>query len=311
MTTLARTALVVAAVLLLLLGLLWVFQRRLIYLPDTALVPPAATVIPGARDITLTTRDGLKLTAWYVPAAPSGILPGEASGDPSGDSSAEASGEVPGDSPGGPSSEEPGGREATGGRAVTVLVTGGNAGNRLHRAPLARALAARGLPVLLMDYRGYGGNPGTPTEDGLFLDALAARDAVHTPKVIYFGESLGAAVATRLALERPPDGLVLRSPFTDLAAAGQVNYPFLPVRALLRDRFPVADAIAAIRAPVLVVYGTGDTTVPPDLSRTVAKAAGATAVEVPGAGHNDLTLLNGPELVGAVAELADRVRRQD
>ncbi|SPL96663.1 unnamed protein product [[Actinomadura] parvosata subsp. kistnae] len=274
MTTLARTALVVAAVLLLLLGLLWVFQRRLIYLPDTAPVPPAATVIPGARDITLTTRDGLKLTAWYVPAAPPGDLPNETSGD----------------------------------RAVTVLVTGGNAGNRLHRAPLARALAARGLPVLLMDYRGYGGNPGTPTEDGLFLDALAARDAIHTPKVIYFGESLGAAVATRLALERPPDGLVLRSPFTDLAAAGQVNYPFLPVRALLRDRFPVADAIAAVRAPVVVVYGTGDTTVPPDLSRTVAKAAGATAVEVPGAGHNDLTLLTGPELVGAVAELADRVR---
>ncbi|AQZ70805.1 alpha/beta hydrolase [[Actinomadura] parvosata subsp. kistnae] len=265
---------VVAAVLLLLLGLLWVFQRRLIYLPDTAPVPPAATVIPGARDITLTTRDGLKLTAWYVPAAPPGDLPNETSGD----------------------------------RAVTVLVTGGNAGNRLHRAPLARALAARGLPVLLMDYRGYGGNPGTPTEDGLFLDALAARDAIHTPKVIYFGESLGAAVATRLALERPPDGLVLRSPFTDLAAAGQVNYPFLPVRALLRDRFPVADAIAAVRAPVVVVYGTGDTTVPPDLSRTVAKAAGATAVEVPGAGHNDLTLLTGPELVGAVAELADRVR---
>nr|WP_240973801.1 alpha/beta hydrolase [Nonomuraea sp. FMUSA5-5] len=259
---------------------MWVFQRRLIYLPDTAPVPPAATVIPGARDITLTTRDGLKLAAWYVPAAPPGDLPG----DPPG--------EVPD------------------GRAVTVLVTGGNAGNRLHRAPLARALAARGLPVLLMDYRGYGGNPGTPTEHGLFLDALAARDAIRTPKVIYFGESLGAAVATRLALERPPDGLVLRSPFTDLAAAGQVNYPFLPVRALLRDRFPVADAIAAVRAPVVVVYGTGDTTVPPDLSRTVAKAAGATAVEVPGAGHNDLTLLNGPELVGAVADLADRVRRQ-
>lgn len=262
-TTLARTALVVAAVLILLLGLLWVFQRRLIYLPDSDPAPPAASVLPGARDLTLTTRDGLRLAAWYVP----------------------------------------------GHHDVTVLVTGGNAGNRLHRAPLARALAAYGLPVLLMDYRGYGGNPGTPTEEGLHLDALAARDAIRSPHVIYFGESLGAAVATRLALERPPDGLVLRSPFTDLAAAGQVNYPFLPVRALLRDRFPVADGIASVRAPVVVVYGTGDTIVPPHLSRAVAGAARATIVEVAGAGHNDLALLNGRELVGAVVDLAERITK--
>lgn len=259
-TTFARTALIVAAVLILLLGLLWVFQRRLIYLPDRGPVPPAASVLPGARDVTLTTRDGLRLAAWYVPG----------DGD------------------------------------VTVLVTGGNAGNRSHRAPLARALAAHGLPVLLMDYRGYGGNPGSPTEEGLFLDALAARDFVTSPRVIYFGESLGAAVATRLALERPPAGLVLRSPFTDLADAGQVSYPFLPVRALLRDRFPVAAAVGSVRAPVVVVYGTGDTIVPARLSRAVAAAARATTVEVPGAGHNDLVLLNGRELIGAVVELAAR-----
>ncbi|PRX69595.1 hypothetical protein B0I32_102653 [Nonomuraea fuscirosea] len=261
-TTLTRTALVVVVVLLLLLGLLWVFQRRLIYLPDRGPVPPAAEVIPGARDVSFTTRDGLRLAAWHVP----------------------------------------------GDRDVTVLVTGGNAGNRLHRAPLARALAAYGLPVLLMDYRGYGGNPGSPTEEGLFLDALAARDLVRTSRVIYFGESLGAAVATRLALERRPDGLVLRSPFTDLAAAGQVNYPFLPVRALLRDHFPVARDIARVRAPVVVVYGTRDTIVPPRLSRAVAEAADATTVEVAGAGHNDLVMLNGPGLVNAVTDLAERVR---
>ncbi|MEV4172865.1 alpha/beta hydrolase [Nonomuraea sp. NPDC049709] len=263
MTTLTRTALVVAAVLILLLGLLWVFQRRLIYLPDGRPVPPAAAVIPGARDVSFTTRDGIRLAAWYVP----------------------------------------------GDHDVTVLVTGGNAGNRLHRAPLARALAAHGLAVLLMDYRGYGGNPGSPTEEGLLLDALAARASIRSPRVVYFGESLGAAVATRLALEQPPDGLVLRSPFTDLAAAGQVNYPFLPVRALLRDRFPVADRIGEVGAPVVVVYGSRDTIVPPRLSRTVAEAARATTVEVAGAGHNDLALLDGRELVGAVVELAERVRR--
>ncbi|MEV4470751.1 alpha/beta fold hydrolase [Nonomuraea sp. NPDC049504] len=260
MTTLLRAALVVAAVAVLLLALLWVFQRRLIYLPDRAAPPPAGTVVPGARDVTFTTRDGLELAAWHVP----------------------------------------------GRRDVTVLVMGGNAGNRLHRAPLASALAAHGLGVLLMDYRGYGGNPGTPDEEGLLRDALAARDWLGGRRVVYFGESLGAAVATRLAIERPPHGLLLRSPFTDLAAAGQVNYPFLPVRPLLRDRFPVAEQIRRVRAPVVVVYGTADTIVPARLSRTVAEAAGATVVEMDGAGHNDLEMLNGPALINAVLDLASR-----
>ncbi|MBF8194019.1 alpha/beta fold hydrolase [Nonomuraea sp. K274] len=259
-----RTALVIVAVLLLLLGLLWVFQRNLIYLPDGGPVPPAAEVIPGARDVSFTTGDGLRLAAWYVP----------------------------------------------GDHDVTVLVAGGNAGNREHRAPLAAALARHGLPVLLMDYRGYGGNPGSPTEEGLHLDVRAAREFVGDTPVIYFGESLGAAVVTRLALERPPDGMVLRSPFTDLAAAGQANYPFLPVRLLLRDRFPVTEGIAAVRAPAVVVYGTRDTIVPAHLSEAVAAAAGGpvTTVEIAGAGHNDLTMLAGPEVVGAVVELAGRIR---
>jgi pimeloyl-ACP methyl ester carboxylesterase len=262
-----RTAVVVVGVLVLLLGLLWAFQRHLIYLPDREPVPPAATVIPGARDVSFTTDDGLRLAAWFVP----------------------------------------------GERDVTVLVTGGNAGNRLHRAPLARALAAHGLPVLLMDYRGYGGNPGSPTEEGLIADALAARrflgDTLGHTKVVYFGESLGAAVATRLATGHPPAGLVLRSPFTDLAAAGQANYPYLPVRLLLRDRFPVADLIADVRVPTVILYGTRDTIVPPRLSRAVAEAAGdsVTLIEVTGAGHNDQVFLTGSELVGAVVELADRV----
>ncbi|MDA0638196.1 alpha/beta fold hydrolase [Nonomuraea sp. MCN248] len=259
-----RPALVVLTVVVVLLGLLWAFQRRLIYLPDTAPVPPAAQVVPGAREVTLTTADGLRLGAWYVP----------------------------GDHP------------------VSVLVAGGNAGNRLHRAPLARALAAHGLPVLLMDYRGYGGNPGSPAEEGLRLDARAARDFLGDVPVIYFGESLGAAVVTGLAAERPPGGLVLRSPFTDLAAAGQVAYPFLPVRALLRDRFPVAERMAAVRVPVVVVYGTADTIVPPGQSRAVAAAAAgpATVVEIPGAGHNDPVLLSGPQVIDAVTALADRLR---
>jgi uncharacterized protein len=267
----ARAGAVVAVVLVVLTGLLWGLQRRLVYLPDQGPVPPAASVLPGARDVVLETSDGLRLGAWFVPG-------------------------------GGPD-------------APAVLVANGNGGHRGVRAPLARALAHNGLAVLLFDYRGYGGNPGSPGEEGLARDVRAARaylveDAGVPPgRLLYLGESLGAAVVTELATEHPPAGLVLRSPFVDLAAVGSVHYPFLPVRALLRDRFPVAERIATVRVPTTVVLGGADSIVPPAQSRTVAGAAAGLhrLVEVPGADHNDRALLDGDVFVDAVVELARHV----
>lgn len=193
---------------------------------------------------------------------------------------------------------------------AAVLVAPGNAGNRSFRAPLARALNARGLSVLLLDYRGYGGNPGAPSEAGLALDVRAARDfLLHEARIplVYFGESLGSAVVTELATEHPPSALVLRSPFVDLASVGQRHYPFLPVRWLLRDEFPTRDNVARVKAPVTVVYGSADSIVPAEQSREVASAAGATAIEVPGADHNDLAFSGGPELVDAIVRGTDGV----
>jgi hypothetical protein len=169
--------------------------------------------------------------------------------------------------------------------------------------------------VLLFDYRGYGGNPGSPSEDGLAQDVRAARAflvdhaGVAPSALIYFGESLGAGVVVGLADEHPPAGLVLRSPFTSLADVGRVHYPFLPVRTLLRDRFPVLDTMPSIDVPTVVVLGTSDSIIPPQQSRAVAAAAPGLRelVEISGADHNDLALLNGRELVDAVVELADKV----
>jgi hypothetical protein len=166
--------------------------------------------------------------------------------------------------------------------------------------------------VLLFDYRGYGGNPGSPSEAGLARDVRAARrflveEAGFPPdRLLYFGESLGTAVVTELATEHPPAGLVLRSPFIDLASVGQVHYPFLPVRTLLRDRFPLAEHLAQVEAPVVVVYGDADSIVPPSQSRTVAEAAPnlARLVKVAGAEHNDPSLLNGKLLIDAIVDLA-------
>jgi pimeloyl-ACP methyl ester carboxylesterase len=168
--------------------------------------------------------------------------------------------------------------------------------------------------VLLFDYRGYGGNAGSPSEEGLARDVRAARAhlleeaGVPPDRLLYLGESLGAAVVTELATEHPPAGLVLRSPFVDLAAVGAAHYPFLPVRALLRDRYPVAERVATIRVPTTVVLGGADSIVPPAQSRAVATAAAGLhrLVEVPGADHNDRVLLDGDALVDAVVELAGR-----
>jgi uncharacterized protein len=247
-------------------------QRRLIYFPFPAEVPPAAAVVAGAREVTLRTVDSLALGAWLVE-------PGEP------------------------------------GRGVAVLVANGNAGNRSLRAPLARALASAGLAVLLFDYRGYGGNPGRPSEQGLARDVRAAHrflleEAELAPsRLLYYGESLGAAVVTELATEHPPAGLVLRSPFVDLASVGRIHYPFLPVRTLLRDRYPLADHLAGVQVPTTVVYGSRDSIVPPEQSHAVAAAAGGETrlVEIAGADHNDLALLEGEQLIEAVVELAERV----
>jgi hypothetical protein len=267
-----RAVVVVAVVAALVLTLLWAFQRRLVYLPDGGPVPAAADAVPGGRDVELRTADGLALGAWFVPAPDDG--------------------------------------------APVVLVAPGTGGHRGLRAPLARALSDAGLGVLLVDYRGYGGNPGSPSEEGLARDARAARAwlvgeaGVDPERLVYYGESLGCGVVTALALEHPPAGLLLRSPFTDLAAAGAHHYPVLPVRLLLRDRFPVAEQVARVRVPTTVVLGTGDTIVPPEQSRRVAGAAARLQrlVEVRGADHNDAALLDGAALVAAVSELADLAR---
>lgn len=261
--TALRVSGLATAVAALLLAVVWLLQDRLVYLPSGAPPDPEAVGLPEAAQVDLVTDDGLTLGAWFVPA-----------------------------------------RGVDGVDAHAVLVLPGNAGNRSSRAPLATALSEAGLAVLLLDYRGYGGNPGAPSEDGLLADARAGHAylarRVGPGRVSVYGESLGAGVAVALAAEHPPRALVLRSPFTSLAAVGAVHYPFLPVRLLLRERFDVLGGVGAYDGPVLVVAGEADTIVPVEQSRRVADAADARVVTVPGADHNDRVLLDGPALVQAV-----------
>lgn len=193
------------------------------------------------------------------------------------------------------------------GGPTAVMVLHGNGGNRADRAPLADALHDLGLSVLLVDYRGYGGNPGTPSQAGLLADARASAnwltdrdDVTHR---VWFGESLGGAVALALAREVPPDAVILRSPFTSLLDVARTHYGPVPGW-LLRDHYPAAEWIDGLDAPLLVVVGTADEIVPTANSRALFDAAAEPRryVTVPGADHNDRALLDGPVLVDAVRE---------
>lgn len=187
-----------------------------------------------------------------------------------------------------------------------VIVLSGNAGNRADRAPLGTGLKAAGLGVLLTDYRGYGGNPGHPTECGLARDARAAvafmREQTPGNPLVYFGESLGAAIAIELAGVDPPAVLVLRSPFTSLADIGRVHYPWLPVGLLLKDRYPSDEHLGSVRVATLVIAGDADSIVPISQSREIFAAAPGPKqlVVIAAADHNDPSLVSGPEVIDHV-----------
>jgi hypothetical protein len=129
-------------------------------------------------------------------------------------------------------------------------------------------------------------------------------------RLVYFGESLGAAVALRLAADHPPAALVLRSPFTSLAEVGAAHYPLLPLSLLLRDRFENTDLITSSDTPLLIILGTGDVIVPPEQSRQlyeVAPASGKRIHVIEDADHNDSSLSHGAEMVAGVAGFLDEV----
>lgn len=192
-----------------------------------------------------------------------------------------------------------------------VLIANGNAGNRSDRAPLAAALSRAGYSVLLFDYRGYGGNAGSPTEAGLLDDARAAADHlgdradVDHARIAYLGESLGSGVVTALAVERPPAALILRSPFTSFAEVGSHHYPWLPVALFIRDRYPIDEQIARVGAPVLIIAGDADEIVPLRFSRAVHERASEPKklVVIGGADHNSPELLAGERMMTAIIEL--------
>ncbi|CAM3050233.1 Bem46 protein [Legionella steigerwaltii] len=175
----------------------------------------------------------------------------------------------------------------------TILYLHGNAGHIGYRMYLVRQFLSEGFGVLLLEYRGYGGNPGKPTESGLYQDARAAmkflqQQGIQENNIVLYGESLGTGVATQMATEFPVCALVLQSPYTSLTALARFHYPWLPLP--LIDKYDSLSRIQKIHIPVLMLHGKLDEIVPYDQGVALFNHANQPKkwIEFPDKGHQDL-----------------------
>jgi fermentation-respiration switch protein FrsA (DUF1100 family) len=232
----------------------------LMYFPEAAIAQTPADAGLPYRELAFNTADGERLYGWWITTS----------------------------------------RSPPAGHVLFCHGNGGNIGDRLIDAQL---LTGAGFNLLLFDYRGYGRSTGRPDEEGTYRDALAARDAlVSQPEcepggVIYLGESLGGAIALELAVQGPPEGLILQSTFTSVRAMARRHYPVIP-SGFVPDAYPSIRRIGELRAPLLVLHGDRDEVVPLSQGRELFDAAPEPKQihAFRGLGHSDL--------VGAGSEYA-------
>lgn len=280
----------------------WPIVHGLVYHPRRHPgLSPEVLGLPGdrVRGVTTQTEDGLTLHGWHFLNPGSGVSPDPRDPD----------------------------RDRCQPRVIYFPGRGGHRGYRVLEVDL---LLDAGAEVLLFDYRGYGDNPGRPSQTALGSDARKVWDhAVQVlqwrpDQIVLYGESLGGAVATRLAAKlsrrgSPPAGLILRSTFTSFADAAGELYPllrwFIP-----RDWYPSLQHIPHVTCPILSMHGELDTLVPIEMGRRLFESAPDRSqsgiqrrfVSLPQSEHNQTAVTNGPEMRRAIAEfLATAARPSD
>ncbi|MGV1014445.1 MAG: alpha/beta hydrolase [Methyloceanibacter sp.] len=230
--------------------LAFLLHRYFIYVPDRSRVAPEDAGLRGVQEVTFKGTDGVTLIAWYIPAR---------------------------------------------GGKPTLLFFPGQTGNASSRAGKIAMIAADGYGVFLVNYRGYGGSGGRPTEKRNFADAILAYDClraqgVSPDEIAAYGESLGTAIATHVSLNREIKALVLEATYKSVVDVALLMWPFLPLRLLMVDQYPVIDRIGGVKVPLLIIHGARDKVIPLDQARHVFHAANEPKrlVVVPHASHNDL-----------------------
>ena len=273
--TVGWLVLALAAGLVLLSGLLYIFQRRLVYYPFRELTATPEQIGVSWEDVRITVTPGRAVHGWYVRA---------------------------------PDQLAPAGGDRTDRRVV--LFCHGNAGNISHRLETLAFLLDLGADALLFDYRGYGLSDGEPSEENTYADAVACHQWLISVKqyapdqIIVFGRSLGGAVAIDLASRMPCGGLIIESTFTAAVDVGRKFYPFLPVGWLLRDRYDCLSKIPRVTCPVLVTHSPNDEIVPYEMGVQLYEAARPPKRLVPlEGGHNERQYLTMPEYTDAMRRL--------
>jgi fermentation-respiration switch protein FrsA (DUF1100 family) len=242
-------------------------QESFIYFPDRILVATPRDAGISYEELSLRTEDGVRLGAWWVPA-----------------------------------------ERARG----TLILCHGNAGNISHRLHLIGPLHGLGLNVLAFDYRGYGQSEGSPSEEGTYRDMDAAVTYALSrngdpERLVFFGESLGGAVAVESATRHPCAALVLESSFISVAAMAKRHYPWLPSKLPLRIRYDSLARIKGVACPVLVMHGPQDEIVPFSMGQALYDAARGPKIFVALAGgHNDGGVAASPEAMAALRRFLDR-----
>ena len=149
----------------------------------------------------------------------------------------------------------------------TILIFHGNAGNLFNRVYKLNELNKLDVNILLISWRGFSGNKGKPTEKNLYRDADESvkwlnNQGVISKNIILYGESLGTGVATELGTSNAFGGIILESPFTSIANAAKIYYPYLPVSIILKDRYDSIGKIKNINTPIFIMHGKMDNIVP-------------------------------------------------
>jgi fermentation-respiration switch protein FrsA (DUF1100 family) len=268
MTGLTVLASVVAAGVVAFLGFVYARQESLIFFPDREVRFTPADLGMAFEDVRLTASDGVVLAAWWIPA------------------------------------HKPRG---------AVIFCHGNAGNMGDRVGKLRLLHDLGLSVLVFDYRGYGKSAGTPSERGTALDMDAAvahlgnARLIPLERIVFYGESLGGAVAIEAATRTSPAALVVESTFTSARAMARRHYPFVPP-ALVRVRYDSLSRMGRLACPTLVLHGPDDTIVPFEMGEELFRAAPGPKrfATLPG-DHNSGGILDSPDARRALADLLQSV----
>ncbi|MEZ0261840.1 MAG: alpha/beta hydrolase [Alphaproteobacteria bacterium] len=161
--------------------------------------------------------------------------------------------------------------------------------------PKAKIYLDKGYGAFLCEYRGFGGRPGKPTEDGLYIDADACLAALKeqghaAPEVVYLAESLGTGIAVNLSVKNPPRALILETPYSSVVDVAKLNYGWYPVDWMLEDKFDSISRIEKVKTRILIVHGNADGVIPFGEGKRLFDKAGQPKElhAIARGGHNDL-----------------------